>query len=184
MNNTKNTPPLNHETVTAEAIKVIGSLFNKLGHLPTIFTCMGEHGISNLAPNSQSQIELAENMRLVCTTVSAYACVLFSEAWDFEVRLDESTGLAAQPLQVLAQNKIVTLIVETRGQKCSCFQLPITTDSNGKRVLGKPAKIPAGQILGQFTNVLPARPASEAERVIARCVLERRGLFQENTSFN
>lgn len=180
MKNTLNTTPFSKEIVAASAIKMIGLLFEQHGEVPTSFTCMGEGGIGTLAPKihaDDDKDKFTENMRLACTAASAFSCVFFSEAWDLTISLEELLRLKAPPSQHPSRGEFVALHIESRGEKPSYFRFPITTDGNGKKTLGKPVQMPNDQFNGRFTNLLPARPTTEGERIIARCALERKGLF-------
>lgn len=183
MKNTQTTTPFNNEIVTASAIAMISLLFEKHSQVPTTFTCMGEGGIGTISPTTQLNGDFPESMRLTCTAASAYALVFFSEAWDLEISVEEFTRLAVPPSEHPARRECLMLIVETRGEKTSYIRFPITTDGTGKRTLGKPVQMPFDKIDGRFTNVLPARPTTEGERIIARCGLERKGLFPFSKPF-
>jgi hypothetical protein len=178
---------INNETVTASAIAIVSLLFENNSRVPTTFTCMGEAGIGTIFPKTHNNGDFPECMRLTCTAASAKACIFFSEAWEPEISVDDNVEiltLLAVPLSEQPDgHECLVLLVETRGEKTSYIRFPITKDGTGKRTLGKPVQMSFDKIDDRFTNVLPARPTTEAERIIARCGLERKGLVPFKKSF-
>jgi len=176
MKNKKTLTKLTIEKIRKVTQMGIENQFAHTGKMATVLTCFTDSQALNVLPrltDNEAKDKFAELVTLLCTAESAKAIAFIAESWLCK-------DLTARPSEHPDRREVVILSIEMRGHPSEIWTYPIIRNGTEKPKLGKPTVVPSADLSGRFTNLLPANPPTEGERIIASHILERQGYKSVN----
>jgi hypothetical protein len=125
----------------------------------------------------------ANDVRLICRAHGATVAALVTEAWVVFAKPGDDLGLQPRPAQSPQRREYVSLIGETLGGAFENRLLPIRRDRHGRfSGLGRSQTLPLRPVVGRFSNLLQQTTPTEADRALARVMLQGRGIVIDKES--
>ena len=172
--------------LTIESIRAYVSIkldetFGKDGRLPATFVCLGREKLTTVIaphlPDAATRDRFMEDFRLLCTAEDALAAVSLTEIW-----LSPPDQQNLRPSEHPDRREFVMVTIELPGNRGELSLYPIIRQGEAKPKLGQPQTIPHQSGGGSF-RLLPVKPPTEGERIIAAALLKRNGrMFYPNTA--
>jgi hypothetical protein len=162
-----------------DVLRKHGSLYPALYAISTEGVCL------YVAPSFEEHEKEAhaETVKLICAAHGAFVAVVATEAWGLFAKHGERLDLKLRPSESPERKEFVSLVGEALGGAFENRLLPILRDHRGRfSCLGKSDVLPPRPVLGRFANLLPQTMPTEADRALARVMLESRGIVIDRES--
>ena len=151
-----------------------------IGRLPPTLFLIGPDGPLMFMPKSledaAAKDDFATSARLMCIAHAASACVMALEAWAKFAKPDEKLDMTEPPSEAFDRQEFVVLMGEAPGVQKQKFLPIIRTDAGGFFGFGKPNVPGADEMKGRFAQILPAKEPDEQTRLLARTMLQVKGV--------
>jgi len=183
----KNKRPLKNltlEDLRAASTQAVAKTIEHAGCIQPTFLCYGRDRIVNLnaaqLPDAGVQDRFASTLRLICMAEDAFAAVLILELWASPV-CSTSTGI--RPSLAPDRQELVMVRIELPGNQGEVIFFQKIRDGNGKARLGDCISQPIRDRKDRFSNLLPATPPSESDKVRANDLAQQNMQLMQVTTF-
>jgi len=178
MKNKIKTPELTIESLMDLATNLSKAAFDKLGYVSPNCVCFGASKIIHIIRHIQSdedKVEYLKDIRATCVAEAAQAVVYIHECWTCDYSPNATAASQyIRPSEHPQRREAVLAYVELSGGASQLRHFPIIRDKQEKPYLGEPQICSGSQIAGTFVSLLPSRPPTHAERIIAQGFIEFR----------
>lgn len=171
MKNKIKPPELTIELLMNLATNLSKAAFDKLGHVSPNCVCFCAGKIIHIIRHIQSdedKVEYLKDIQATCVAEAAQAVVYIHECWTCEYSPDAADSQYICPSEHPQRREAVLAYVELSGGISQLRHFPIIRGKQEKPYLGESQICGGNEIAGPFVSLLPLRPPTDAERIIAQ----------------
>jgi hypothetical protein len=180
------TPKLTTESLMNLATTLAKAAFDKFGHVNPHCVCFSNsktiHVIRPIR-SAEDKVEYLKDIRATCVAEAAQAVVYIHESWTCDYNFDAAESRYIPPSEHPQRHEAILVYVEVSGEVSQLRHFPIIRGKQEKPHLGEPQTYDESQIAGTFVSLLPSRPPTDAERIIAQGFIEFRSTRMQINPF-